>query len=219
MFLRGAWMVTCVVVWMPALAFSQPVRPRLIVRVYNGSGVTRARLREAERGVRTVLAAADLDTQWRDCVPRTDPEFRASPCDDPIQSDDIVVRVLNAAGAAVIVPSSLGFSYVDRQTRRGWLATAFADRIDEVAGRLHINAGRVLGLTIVHEIGHLVLGTVEHATSGVMRRQMSDFAILTAHAERFLPDETAGLRAGIFARNREPLTAVELARLTTVLVP
>lgn len=219
MSLRAAWMVACLALWLPAPASSQPVRPRLLVRVYDGTGVSRARLREAELGVRTVLTAAGVDTEWRGCAPRNDAEPAATSCDDAIQPDEIVVRLLDAAGASVTIPTSLGFSYVDRQTRRGWLATAFADRIDQLAGRLHISAGRVLGRTIVHEIGHLVLGTIEHAASGVMRKQLSDLAILTGGGDRFQPGEAAGLRDGVIARTREPLPAGALARLATVLVP
>jgi len=217
--LRAVWMVAGFVLSLPAPASSQPVRPRLLVRVYNGSGVSRARLGEAELGVRTVLTAAGVDTEWRGCAPRADGEPAAMSCDDAIQPDEIVVRLLDAAGASVIVPTSLGFSYVDRDTRRGWLATAFADRVDQLAGRLHISAGRLLGRTIVHEIGHLVLGTVEHAASGVMQKQLSDLTILTGGRDRFRPDEASGLRDGVLARTRQPLPAGALARLATVLVP
>jgi hypothetical protein len=52
-----------------------------------------------------------------------------------------------------------------------------------------------------------------------MRAQLSDFAMLTAESDRFMPDEIAGLHAGLVARTRRPLTAGELARQSTVLVP
>jgi hypothetical protein len=221
MTMRAGWAVGFVLLSLPRVAFGQSEPPRINLRVYNGIAISGARMRDAERSVRTVLSAAGLETHWLECRPRAqDTPGASSQCDNPIQSDEITVRVLNATGAWVTLPPSLGFSYVNPHTRRGWLATAFADRIDALAGRLHINAGRLLGRTMVHEIGHLLLGTVEHAGTGIMQRQWSDLTILTGDFDRFLPDETVELHSGLVARSRQfPLSKGEMARLATVLVP
>lgn len=215
-----AWVVGCVLLW-PSVTSAEHIRPILTVRVYDGVGISAGRMREAERTVRAVLAAAGLDLTWRECprISKSHPEMTDS-CVHRIQSDEIVMRILGTAGANAHVPSSLGFSYVDPGTRRGWLATAFADRIIALAGRLHINAGRLLGRTMVHEIGHLILATTEHTAGGLMRRQWSDLTILLGDADRFLPDQAVGLQLAVSARNQfAPLGPDELGRLAVVLVP
>ena len=60
-------------------------------------------------------------------------------------------------------------AYVIRETDRGWLATAFSDRIAGAATRVGVDAGTLLGLVIAHELGHLLLGSGYHGWTGVMR--------------------------------------------------
>jgi hypothetical protein len=60
-------------------------------------------------------------------------------------------------------------AYVLNETDRGWLATAFSDRVADAATRVGVDAGTLLGLVIAHELGHLLLGSGYHGGTGVMR--------------------------------------------------
>jgi hypothetical protein len=61
-----------------------------------------------------------------------------------------------------------------RETDRGWLATAYSDRVTSAAVRVGVDAGTLLGLVISHELGHLLLGSGYHGWSGVMRADWSE---------------------------------------------
>jgi hypothetical protein len=58
---------------------------------------------------------------------------------------------------------------VDVERQAGTLATIYLDRIDSLAGEAKVDSGRLLGRAIAHEVGHLLLGTHDHAHAGLMR--------------------------------------------------
>ena len=55
----------------------------------------------------------------------------------------------------------------------GVLATVFVDRTRGLAGDLRIDHDALLGRTIAHELGHLLLATTAHAKVGLMREAWS----------------------------------------------
>lgn len=63
----------------------------------------------------------------------------------------------------------LGYSLVDTRARIGALATVYVDRIAGLADNCDIDVGTLLGRAMAHEIGHLLLGTPEHADTGLMQ--------------------------------------------------
>jgi hypothetical protein len=58
---------------------------------------------------------------------------------------------------------------------------------------------RVLGLSIAHEIGHLLLNTTEHAKAGLMRADWSrnELHRKTSDDWRFLEGEATQMRAAV----------------------
>jgi hypothetical protein len=66
-------------------------------------------------------------------------------------------------------PRSLGYLLVDALQHRGYLSTVYADRVEMLAAHADVNSTTLLGRTIAHEIGHLLLGTVIHSDRGLMR--------------------------------------------------
>jgi hypothetical protein len=63
----------------------------------------------------------------------------------------------------------LGYSLVNTQAGEGKLATMFVDRVEWLAKQAGTDPAMLLGFAITHEIGHLLLGTNAHASSGLMR--------------------------------------------------
>ena len=72
------------------------------------------------------------------------------------------------------MPGSLGYALVALEQGRGTLATIYLDRIRSIARRTGVDAGRLIGRAIAHEIGHLLLGTSRHSAAGLMRARWSD---------------------------------------------
>ena len=128
----------------------------LVVRLYDAYGVSARELETARATGGSILGHAGIAVTWIAC-----------PCDELVGPAEVIVRV--TAAAATSERGSLGFSYVDVARRSGTLATVFADRVRTRAGQAHVSSGELLGRTMAHEIGHLILGTTQHDSRGLMR--------------------------------------------------
>ena len=96
-------------------------------------------------------------------------------CSESLKPLEMVVRIIDAPVLdSTVHPDACGVAYVVRETDRGWLATAYSDRVTSAAVRVGVDAGTLLGLVISHELGHLLLGSGYHAWSGVMRADWSE---------------------------------------------
>jgi len=128
----------------------------LAVRVYDAYGLPAATLDKAHAAVDRILKEADLRVTWETC-----------PCGERVGPAELVVRI--SAAPAASDSGSLGFSFVDVDRRAGTLATVFADRVRVLSRLTGVDEGVLLGRAMAHEIGHLLLGTHDHARSGLMR--------------------------------------------------
>jgi hypothetical protein len=150
------------------------VARRIVVRSYNTFGISSARLERAESTVRELLRDAGVDSSWRDCR-TTDGPSSHSPdlCKDVVSASEVIIRIVRAPRAISDV-EALGYSHVDPYRRQGTLGTVFADRIRALSAALRIDEGTLLGRAMTHELGHLLLGTLDHSPDGLMRRQWSN---------------------------------------------
>ena len=128
----------------------------IVVRVHDGYGVPADQLARARTTVERVMEAAGVAVAWPVC-----------PCLSPVGSGELVVRI--AAASSASTPGALGFSFVDIEQRAGTLATVFADRVQALAAFAGADDGELLGQVIAHEIAHLLIGTRDHGSRGLMR--------------------------------------------------
>jgi hypothetical protein len=128
----------------------------LAVRVYDAYGLSPSALTSARQSVERVMTGAGIAVTWTQC-----------PCDTPVSGAELLVRVTSAPPAAV--PGELGFSYVDVEQKTGTLATVFADRVGRLAQLAGADEAELLGRAMAHEIAHLLFGTRDHASVGLMR--------------------------------------------------
>ena len=131
----------------------------LVVRTYDSAGVPGRVLDRARQTAGITLAATGIEPIWRPC--------HVKGCVSKPKPHEIEVRIVKAT--ALSEPGSLGFAAVDVAERTGMLATVYVDRIDALAAQAGVDRGELLGRAMAHEIGHLMLGTVEHPRSGLMR--------------------------------------------------
>ena len=96
----------------------------------------------------------------------------------------------------------MGFSLVGIAGAAPFLATVYVDRVESVARGAGIDARRVLGLAIAHEIGHVLLNSNTHAPSGLMRADWSrnELRRKDAAAWHFLDTEAAHVRSAALER-------------------
>jgi hypothetical protein len=160
----------------------------VVVRVY-GAPAEQSLREAAMRQASGILAATGLAVAWHDCTGDADRRH----CDHLRGARTLIVRiapefvpVASAARGALETRSPgdapgliLGFAVVE-QSSGGVMATVFLDRVRSVARRAGIAAGVLLGRAMAHEVGHLLLSSNAHSSSGLMRESWTD-AELTHH--------------------------------------
>jgi len=84
----------------------------------------------------------------------------------------------------------LGHAAIDSKTQTGVLATVFIDRTRRLSGELGIDHRVLLGRTIAHELGHLLLATTTHGTAGLMREAWSRDELLGTRRDDWIFDRS-----------------------------
>jgi hypothetical protein len=131
----------------------------LVVRTYDSAGVSSRVLEHAQQSAGIALAAVGINPIWRPC--------HAVGCISKPKPHEVEIRFVKAT--ALSERGSLGFAAVDIAERAGTLATVYVDRVDAMALAAGVDRGELLGRAMAHEVGHLLLGSVDHAPHGLMR--------------------------------------------------
>jgi hypothetical protein len=161
-----------------------PVR----VRVYRSTAIRGDALRLALRVAETTFAAADVQVVWTVCEP--------SECSAPPAPTERLVRLVRLPRGQHGDLRCLGDAFIDPRQSGNALATVYADQVADVARRGNIDYGALLGHTIAHEIGHLLLGSTTHGASGLMREIWSQKEMRSHRGDDWalLPVEAASIR-------------------------
>ena len=176
-------------------------RTSIVVRTYTQSAVA-GDIRTARRTASAILGRAGIQVFWLECaLPAA--VTADDPCAQPLRRNELLVRIL-FAGSVDSRPhvDTLGFAFVDLETGRGSLATVYADRVAVMALGAGIDAAELLGRTMAHEVGHLLLGTNRHAPHGLMRASWSSADLRRNRATQWLFGGSEGemMRRGIADR-------------------
>jgi hypothetical protein len=127
-----------------------------------------------------VLSTASVDVAWTVCAPGT--------CLSP--SPALKVRIVLSPDDSGAASHVLGHAAIDVRTRTGVLATVFIDRTRRLAGELGIDHRVLLGRTIAHELGHLLLATTTHGSAGLMREAWSRDELLGTRRDDWIFDRS-----------------------------
>lgn len=190
-----------------AAVLDVPVTP-LIVRLYAEPPLPETSSGPALQEAQTILTGAGLRSDWVVC---TATQAGRGPCAVPLQGAELAVRVVRLSSASrTAARETLGYSLVDPKSKAGALATIYLDRVMWLADAAGADHALLLGRAIVHEIGHLLLGTTEHTGAGVMRAIWSRDAVRGNRAGewQFAVADARRMRAAVSARS----AAAQLAR-------
>ena len=199
-----------------ALAVAQSSRHDIDVRVYDVANVDPHAKQLALDVAAATLASASIRVLWRDCG--------SASCTSPVD-DELVLRLVRSPaqpdgdrGRAAL---PLGDAYIDRVTGAGVLATVYADRVGLLAASAGAGLATLLGRTIAHELGHLLLGSRAHGARGLMRPMWSarDLRHGTDADWSFGAQEIASLRARLSARRAAAVPRPNLGGRATLLSP
>jgi hypothetical protein len=167
-----------------------PKRPKvgITIRVLNPASVPDSTLRKAEQMAAAVLDAAGVGITWLEC-----------PCPRDLRSNEFWLHLLknrpprmrgDTTGFAVLMPARDGaVSY----------AGVVWPAVEEVASSLESDLSDVLGATVAHEIGHILLGSKAHTRSGIMcsRFQRADMRKAASGELRFTPEQAQRMQANV----------------------
>jgi hypothetical protein len=177
---------------------------RVAIYVYNVALVPSRVLRGAERCVATILGQAGIRTTWFE--PRTfaPEELGPSSPGDPWVPPNITVRIYNRPmiNEARVEQGILGFVWRFETNS----AVVLYDRVQNLAGYRRIDLAPLLGIAMAHEIGHLLLGSREHSSEGIMRQNWpsTDLHAREQARLRFTADQSQRIRGEVLRRNHPP---------------
>ena len=176
----------------------------VVLRVYNGFRIPHRDVTGAVREASDILRQAGISPIWRDCgfgAATAEPD-----CLGVMGSRELAIRLVQAPRLLPGERQVFGFSQIDTVTRNGTLATVFADRVAMAAERNRVNGPMLLGRTVAHEIGHLLLGTTGHTSTGLMRELWADPLLrrrTSVDEWRFSESEAALIRGELRARGSD----------------
>lgn len=167
-------LVTAVASGILASASGQVVPARQVrVHLYNLSGVSSGNLARATSEASNIFAKVSVEIVWELGSPDAEEAHTTDQTGTaftkihgrPVRSY-FIVRV--GSGMAGHTPvRALGVSLPDAQF--GVSATIFEDRIESLCRSAGFDLVVVLGHAIAHELGHVLLGSADHAHDGIMQ--------------------------------------------------
>lgn len=165
--------------------------PSLTVRVYNYAGVPPSTLEDAEVFAARSFRAAGIDLIWVECATSEDDTGRFRACEQADRSRRVFLKIIAERMAAGIpharqAEDALGIAIVSH-------AFVLCERVQRVASEWRIPEHVVLGRTMAHELGHLLLGENSHTARGLMRSRF-DVRDLTLESAQFLFDPKQAMR-------------------------
>lgn len=157
------------------------------------AGVPADVMRHAQQEVSRIYRSVGVDVVWDAAVAGT--ETGAA----PVRHLYLMIVPASTANKLAISRSALGVA-VTSPTSRGRLAYILYNRIESFAGTTHTDVALVLGHTLAHEVGHLLL-PAGHSATGLMRANWDteDLAQAARGWLLFSPEEAATIRTRLAA--------------------
>jgi len=182
------------------------VRPTIKLRIYNYA-ISRTLLLRSEGEATAILNHAGLAAGWVDC-PLSAEELASYPnCLNTMSSTDFTIKILTVRDAQRIAMygDAMGEALECLGDHSGCSAYIFYRDVQELARNWDASESQILGHTLAHEIGHLLLGANSHSSEGIMRASWRQQELLTiARARLFFTDEQSKrMCAEVSAMNRD----------------
>jgi hypothetical protein len=143
-----------------------PKDPQVTVNIYNDARVPANVLTEALQEATRIFRKIGVETVWMECQSSKARSEGTSTCHPPSGSTVLALRIVpwsSRIGQAVF-----GTAFLSAEGE-GTYCDVFYDSVKKLHEDWRVSLSRVLGHTIAHEVGHLLLGTNAHSFIGLMR--------------------------------------------------
>ena len=168
----------------------------LKVSLFDDAHVAPATLAQAHARATSLMAQAGIDLEFLNCPPADPSDFTpaVSPCSVVEWPRHLSLRIVvrgNPANA-----ETFGQAFLD-DAGCGVYAKVYYQNLVASRDGLGLSEGDMLGFVIAHELGHLLLGSNSHSTTGVMQAHWSATTLHeAAHNSLFFTShQAATLRA------------------------
>jgi hypothetical protein len=188
---------------MPVLEASEVLpRSAVVVRTYSHAAASLETIRSAQREAGTLLRDAGVDLTWLDCGRGSEPGADTAACETRLTANEVVLHVAKSPKGETGSDVALGTSLIAAHDRRPTFSRVYFDRVLAFAATARADAAVILGRAIAHELGHLLLRTNRHPSSGLMRATWLSAELRSTDPGMwaFLPQEAIDLRAAIADR-------------------
>jgi hypothetical protein len=166
----------------------------LILQLSDIAGVPVSVLRRAENEVTRMYAAIGVHVEWSDGTADRTPE--SSSASQPLSLR--VTLLPNETGDLRHAPRVVMGAAV-RASTGTQTAWAFYGRVQQQSDRYGLDHGLVLGHTVAHEIGHLLLPAGGHSSTGLMQKCWSreELSRATRGQLHFTAEQADQIRAAV----------------------
>jgi hypothetical protein len=187
-----------------------PAGATLCIHLYNLAGVPREISEHATLRVSRALAQAGIKTNWEQ-PPSDSDEAHVTDLNDSAGSFFSGERSCLVVKMVPDVPSgsyagALGFALP--RSRSGIHIELIYRRIEMQAQITGVRTEIVLAYVMAHEIGHVLLQSSKHSSSGIMRAKADEetWRVASCGSMEFLADEARQMREGLL-RSKQPIAA------------
>ena len=179
-----------------------PDRPQIVVALYNDAHVAAAPLSSAQDRAAKILRRAGVDLIWQSCG---DPDTRTSQsCPQTSASGHFALRIV--LRSQNLKSEIFGVAFLGKDGY-GTQADVFFDEVAKLNANSSVSLPDLLGSVIAHELGHLILGTSSHASSGIMRRRWESVEVSSMRMGSlvFDPEQAEQMRNKLLPSREPPI--------------
>jgi len=161
---------------------------RITVVIFHADAVPEREMAHAQALAGEVLRQAGVEVKWR----------RATPADLLPRPGEIPLHLIEGR-PAFADPDACGYAMLMAE---GSYAGVSYRAVREAAVTMDTTPSTVLAATILHELGHVLMASKEHAAFGVMAPHLGrrDIEALRRGEFRFTPDQARRIRTGTMPR-------------------
>jgi hypothetical protein len=141
----------------------------LTVSVFNDAGVEPSVWYQAQGRATEIMRRSGISLTWLDCgFPASGPDSNCSAISYPAH---LSVRIV--AKFSPVKGDIFGQSFQDAAGEGNYVLVYYAS-IKAFRAATTVPAGELLGCVVAHELGHLLLGTASHSSTGLMSAVWQD---------------------------------------------
>jgi hypothetical protein len=133
---------------------------KVTVLVHNYAHLPKQILSDAKDRASLIFHKAGVEVEWADCPLKDEDPSLYPECPATVDASQLFLRILPKTAGKM---QDGGQAFVAAR-----IANIFWNRVEEQAQRLNVSAARVMGHTVAHELGHLLLGSNSHSSVGIM---------------------------------------------------